>query len=347
MNKLLIDLNCNTNSMIAETGSIIRLAHNNGEPIYVSFDDSVPDNLRNASIQSLDYVFGLVNEINDYYYYEVVDYDAYVSTKSNIRYTMYEETSSTVKSASAFVKRTAFGNYYATNEVNINTSLNGSSANYINYVLTHELLHVFGFEDVYVSGEAKNTTDYYDNTFLNVSDVYINSGMISPNDYKFLLSAYTPKTAFSNYCNLLDSYEELITDYSIKFYDKIASNCLGEKLDTIVNTNIADKLELCPNDNEKYTLTTNGDDYKLVISVDGVLKEFLSGKIMYIDLCESNKTIAVLTDVNSKYLATTGKFSNSETVHTNLILYNQTGNDMESSYYLAKLSGNQIIKSAI
>ena len=147
MNKLLTDLNCNTKSMIAETGSIIRLAHNNGGPIYVSFDDNVPENIRIASIKSLDYIFGLVGEINDYYYYKVVEYDSYVSTKSNIHYVMYDESCSNIKSASAYVKRTAYGEYYATNEVNINENLVNNSANYINYVLTHELLHVFGFED--------------------------------------------------------------------------------------------------------------------------------------------------------------------------------------------------------
>lgn len=342
MNRLLVDLKCDTSSMIAETGSIIRLAHNNGEPIYVSFNDNVPDDMKASCIRSLDYIFGLVGEINPYYYYEVVDFNRNTATKSHITYEMYNEAESNVKSASAYVERISHNTYYTTNHVCINESLINSSSNYTNYVLTHELLHIFGFEDVYVAGAVKNTTDYFDNTFLNVSDIYINSGMISPNDYKFLLSAYTPRQAFANYNQTIADYQILLDNYSIQFFDAVASKSLNSRLDTIISTDIDNSIELLSAGGEKYTVTANGDYYTLSIVVNDSIKESLSGKLKYVELGDESKKVVVLTDINSKYLATTGKFSNSEAVHTNLILYNQIYNN-KTEYRLTKLSGSQLV----
>lgn len=347
MNRLISDLSCDTASMTLGNGNISRLAHNNGEPIYVSFDQCVSEDMKNASIQTLDYIFGLVNNINNLYFYEIVEYDRYVSTKSNIRYTMYDENESDVKNASAYVLRTSYGKFYATNTVYINSSLENRSSNYINYVLTHELLHIFGFEDVYLNGEVKNTNDYFDNTFLNVSDIYINSGLISPNDYKFLLCAYTPRDSYTNYNSVLAEYFDLIDYYSTEFFDTIASKTLSNQINKICDTHIDSEIELSLNTGEKYVLSANGDEYSMSIIINDLEQERLTGKLKYIKIGDDNKTIVVLTNINSKYLGSCGQFCDSEAVHTNLILYNEVTASAQSAYCLSKLTGGQLIKSFI
>ena len=53
--------------------NINRLKHNNGEPIYVSFDEGYPEDYKKIAQDSLDYVFSVIGPINEFYKeYEIV-----------------------------------------------------------------------------------------------------------------------------------------------------------------------------------------------------------------------------------------------------------------------------------
>ena len=228
-------LDCDMSYMMKRDGDFVRMQHNNGEPIYVCFDESYPDDLKEKSKQSLDYVFGIVNKINDKYHYEVVDKEEFekMGNKTKIYYTFGEHITDhgTHQSVAQghLESHAAWYNFVTGNpvclyyELNLNKeqSEKTDDKNLLN-TLNHELLHAFGLGDVYTTKALQTTTKFYGNTFMNSN---IDIDIITPNDLGCLIALYADED-----CDVSKMKQEL-EKYEIKFNKYFAEKC-KEKLVT-------------------------------------------------------------------------------------------------------------------
>ena len=60
-------LDCDTEYLTKKGGKYIRMSHNDGDPIYVTFDNLDKSIERNAT-EALDFTFDVLSSINDNYY---------------------------------------------------------------------------------------------------------------------------------------------------------------------------------------------------------------------------------------------------------------------------------------
>ena len=90
-------LDCDTGYLMKHNDDFVRMKHNDGEPIYICFDEQYPKDLKEKAKQSLDYIFGIVGKINSKYRYEIVDKAKFDSklNKTKIFYT-FGEVSTTI-----------------------------------------------------------------------------------------------------------------------------------------------------------------------------------------------------------------------------------------------------------
>ena len=132
----------------------IRLAHNNGKPIEVAFHPNF-EGLESYAKETLDYLFGIVNSINPMYKYEVVDfksiYDHDIVMQASSEQKPYHGTTS----ISSMISDDGVANIdwgivtiYKENIKSVCKSREEFDK-VIRYVMTHELMHVFGFDDIY------------------------------------------------------------------------------------------------------------------------------------------------------------------------------------------------------
>ena len=153
-----------------------RLAYNEGEPIYVSFSKEFENNemLKDSAIYALDYLFGILNEINPNYYYKLVSNKELQKQKllgkSTITYQMTSLIGENI--GVSFMELNAHDLAYwdfisNSNNIYINRSeikyyddiMKSTKKNYqekkiktLNLMtnwLIHETMHAFGFADVY------------------------------------------------------------------------------------------------------------------------------------------------------------------------------------------------------
>ena len=85
-------LECDTSYILKANNELLRMKHNNGEPIYVYIDEDISDLEKKYIKQSLDKMFGIVGSINNKYHYEIVNKSKYDSqlNKTRIYYTYGE-----------------------------------------------------------------------------------------------------------------------------------------------------------------------------------------------------------------------------------------------------------------
>lgn len=220
-------IGCDMSYMLKEYGNFVRMKHNNGEPIYVCFDDSYSEELKANATEALDYVFGIVGKINKNYHYKVVDKTEFwlKGNKTKI-YCTFGENVSTYKQhttvANAHMEMHSKWYNFATEnpiyfyyELNVNKDkLKGRDKDAVVETFIHELMHGFGSGDVYTNENRRTTTKFYGNTFMNN---IIDFKMLTPNDVGCLISLYTD----GNY-----NTQELtrgLKKYEEKFYTNYAS----------------------------------------------------------------------------------------------------------------------------
>lgn len=212
-----------------------RMEHNNGEPIYVCFDSSIGQEVKDSAIRSLDYLFGIVGSINDNYYYEVVDKTKFddLGDKSKIYYDMGEGSLLRgTANASGFIRSeldiwSMVSTVRVANDFKVTISekfLKTSEIEDIYKTCVHELLHAFGFNDVYYNSLFKNEK-YRGDTFMNTT-LSMNIKDITPNDLKCLIALYAPE--FENLQeqeNAVKNYKEMVAEYENAFYYDFAHSC--------------------------------------------------------------------------------------------------------------------------
>lgn len=181
----------------------ILLRHNGDKPIYVSIEEGFTEEEKSDIIYTLDNIFGLMKDINSHYTYEIVEEDKMPKNMftSTIKYKLL----GSEEKDDSFAKN-YFGNKDLLMNPFIKPTINRSTIVYNRdlieskktdriIVLTHELLHSFGFADVYFSEIGK----YYYNTILKASNVFKEYDkakefpIITPNDYRCLIALYAEK----------------------------------------------------------------------------------------------------------------------------------------------------------
>lgn len=246
-------LDCDTNVMklydYNGKDDVIRLKHNDGEPIYVNFQEGYPEKLENMAKSSLDYVFNIVGGVNDFYQeYEVVDNKTSQKLKKQgknvIEYTLndtdknkqlgigqisgYMDSESDIGGFSHFLTDKPV---IESPEICINSEVfEKRKENLAIRSYTHELLHVFGFGDVYTDKFNKITDKHYGNTFMYTNNEF---ELIMPNDYACIMSAYAKpmesKAELNSYIKKCQTQLESYKDY---FYQELEEYVEQERLKT-------------------------------------------------------------------------------------------------------------------
>lgn len=201
-----------------------RLKHNGDEPIYIEIDNKFSPTQQETIKQALDFIFGLVGDINKNYRYEIVQNinDKQYSNKTKIKFNLEDKVIfnneevdglyTTYLHASKSNKKGIFinhGNVFIEDD-------NAKDLDELYYTTLHETFHLFGVKDVYL----KYTDQRYNNTYINVNTNH-DLKMITPNDYKLLISLYAKdiKTLTDNEKQEYTSQlEEKIEDYTIKYF---------------------------------------------------------------------------------------------------------------------------------
>lgn len=358
------ELNCDLSYMNTRFfNKILVLNHNGDKPIYVSIDNDFTSDEKKDIVFTLDHVFKLVNDINPNYRYELVDENEMPKNifTTTIKYELDKEdnnSSNYLALASSTNKNLLYSQLV---QPAINSSViiydrektENNKANRI-VVFTHELLHVFGFKDVYF--EKINANYYHSllNIINNSKDFYTsdNFAVISPNDYRCLISVYAEKFKNKEEKNkFLENFKIKTKEYDSLYYGiyKEANNLKGLDIyDNIIfkGTYIYTKYEIVIKNNQ-YSFALLDENGNILdkcngeaISVDGVLflknvkleKGFLSnvdGAYTIVDLILSKKqNFTLLSSVNAKFSAT-GLVKNLENMeNTNVYKKNNIENEL-------------------
>ena len=179
-----------------QTKGITRMVHNDSEPIYVNISDNVKQEESLIIEESLDYVFGIVNQINPHYEYKIVEYDEFnaqkILGKTTIEYqegVILSNTLASMNKKENGFEKFSTSDYYSTFKITYDRNLfENLSYDEKLYVFIHELLHAFGLDDIYTYGERKTTDVNHKNTMM--LGYGASGSVLTPNDLKCLLSAY-------------------------------------------------------------------------------------------------------------------------------------------------------------
>lgn len=223
------------------TNELIRLKHNNGEPIYVSINENIKNEKVITNIhKSLDYVESFFKDINDKYKFQIVS-EATANFNKTIGKTVIKyQTSTDMEDATHGINKGTLNKVLLdnllgsakTNVYNIESiiTVNENSINQrlseddLLTVLIHELLHSFGLGDVY-------TGDLDRLTFMNVPYGFF-SQAISPNDLRNLYSAYCENHIKENGeidIARVDEINEKLNAYEKEYFNYISKKIITEK----------------------------------------------------------------------------------------------------------------------
>lgn len=221
------ELDCDTNYISEHSNKFLRLQHNGDEPIYVHIDEQLNETQRQCAINSLDYLFGLVGEINPNYRYKLLSKGEFnkkiLKTRISISLddTKYSETGtkgnidSTINPFSHFTsKRTTYKH-----EIYQSRDYQTDDMSELEYVYGHELFHAFGIKDVYITN---SNSKLQGNTYIK-STVGEKVGILTPNDYKCLISLYADKfDSASEKASDMEKYKEMAYKYEENYYKHLA-----------------------------------------------------------------------------------------------------------------------------
>lgn len=201
-----------------------RLKHNGGEPIYIQIHNGFSSEQKATIQRALDYIFGLVGDINDNYKYVIVDdlNQKEYSNKTKIHFYMQDSVRFNDQEVYGLYKTYLHGFKSKSKGVFINKGdiymekSNASDPDELYNTTLHEIFHLFGVKDVYFSWVGER----YNNTYINVNGNR-NLKMLSPNDYKLLISLYAKNTNEldeSEKQDYINQLEQKIEDYTVKYY---------------------------------------------------------------------------------------------------------------------------------
>ena len=195
-----------------------RLKHNDTQPIYVSISDDFTQAQREEVVKALDYIFGIVGEINDNYRYEIVEKD-FKFAKTSIHFRIkgdgdYEGIHK--QNFNSFMSLLGGHGMMSYNHtISIDPQFLETQQKRTYSVCVHELLHCFGIDDVY---SAKNKP-YVSNTFVNVNVENKGVEMLTPNDMKLLCAMYHKPFANNEERDaFVQQVLEKVDAYSVEFY---------------------------------------------------------------------------------------------------------------------------------
>lgn len=215
-------LDCDMSYVSQVANKYTKMQHNGDEPVYVCFDEKMNKKETTCAQKALDYTFGIVGKINDFYKYQLVDEPTFDSKglKTKIYFTVTDSTNEDDPNATARNITNPFSLITSTEtdfyfKVLKYRKEDEETAEKLEHTYIHELLHVFGFDDVY----KENTLKHMGNTYMK-SGV---NGMITPNDFKCLISLYAPKfESESEEKEAIVHYKQMIEDYETYYYDKLS-----------------------------------------------------------------------------------------------------------------------------
>ena len=323
----------------------IRLAHNEGKPLEIAFHSSFEE-LVPYAIDSLDYLFEIIGNINDNYKYEVVDYVA--DNKHSITFKAGEEHDSYVGTASFSSKGAEDGvhniDYSIIKIYKDNFKDSTKTPEEIEYnlrnTITHEIMHVLGFDDIYIS----KTNEHLGNTLINPISKSANKFAqihLTPDDYNNLLALYAKPS------NDLDAdierYRAMSQAYESEYYENwLISEFESNKhpLETLKKkeTYTFSQKNITSEDSKEIDFVIDVSDNKYIFTVTdkaGNILERITGEVSYLtvnvalgdDEISYSNSVMLIENIESKYLYTNKFYKESieEGAVSSLFLYKNKG----------------------
>ena len=215
--KLAEQLGANTSYVQQKFGRIGRLQHNDDQPIFVSFSDDISYETKEDTIKALDYMFGIMGDINTNYRYEIVDNvdDLKYLNKTTIEFSSknFSQNNGDLHTEGLFEhlpNETSFTGSKGVLFKNVNIYLDNNMDNPY-YIGLHELAHAFGIGDVY-SLDVQNSL-----TNINFKD--FKQPILTPNDYKILWAFYAPEFKSENEMKqYIEKANMYIEEYTKNYY---------------------------------------------------------------------------------------------------------------------------------
>ena len=268
-------LNCDMSYMrFNYSKDIIRMMHNDEEPIYVGISKEMNQEENQLIQESLDYVFGIVGKINDKYKYKIVDSAEFTKQNLTGKTTIYY-----IEGPCDFLDRTPSGLIFRTSNLIEKVGKKENNDYYTDYIIKfdrekakdkeyddklytfiHELLHAFGLDDVYTAGLLKKTDINHKNTIMKSASM---GNIITPNDLKCLLSAYSKDFQGQELDEYIEKCKQVCQSYETFYYENRVERLKSYEKDTIsldgqdVSSVFKGKL-----------ITLEGEEHELEIVVD-------------------------------------------------------------------------------
>lgn len=205
-----------------------RLRHNNGEAIYISLEkNSFSENQTQTIVSAVDYIFKLIGDINENYHYQLVEdvNNVEYCGKSSITFSTgaLKNANGCAVRENSFFSFGSKGNFNQNCKIMYDKNFLKNNEKRLYYTTLHELLHVFGLEDVYSDAVR------YLNTYMNVN-TNESLTMITPNDYKILVACYAKNfSRFDEKQDYINLLLEKVEKYSSEYYQYYSHQQLENK----------------------------------------------------------------------------------------------------------------------
>ena len=182
---------------------------------------------KEAIKKTLDHVFGVVNQINPNYFYEIIPLEE-ANKKAILGNTVIKYQSiNDPELTPGFINRKDIATAHITQKplysvFCINANLNKvNTSNALQSTYLHELLHAFGFDDTYETPE-KYLSRYYGTSAMSDGDRDI---YMHPNDIKILISLYSEKLSNNTFDQYIEKSNNFLNQYQEFYYNYVAEKC--------------------------------------------------------------------------------------------------------------------------
>ena len=304
------ELGADTTSITSNsTKQPIRMEHNGGEPIYVSVSDDFSEKEREYIDWSLDYVFDAAESINPNYTYKVVDdieleYQKLLG-KTTISYEVGEGLKmieGSDKKSQGWILRnkstlgSAFNkNLYKEHKIVYDREQHQESTeNDKKYTFLHELLHAFGFDDVYVHlGHEDHIDRYCANTIMMSDDKAASLNCLTVNDYKNFIALLAPKMTDEKLGEFIEKQKQNVERYGQEFYKFYVALCetktemdssLDDNKNYFLTATRTQVLEDGSQRKETHNVQIKDGKYKFAITdAEGYVVDQAEGDVVFVD----------------------------------------------------------------
>lgn len=300
-------------SLTNKQGQYGIMHHNNDEPIYVAISDEIENSrYKDFVVEKLNYVFGIVSDINPLYNYKIVSKEEFAKQKLLSKSTI-EFKNIDFSSVKKFSKLDPNG----LNERNFNFldlfSVNGTvgdqkiyldlekyadmSEHEVKYVILHELCHaVFGFNDVYKnvkSGGYQSIVSDGKHDFSTIMETFNREegllNLITPDDYDRILAVFSPKMEKdTDRAEFIAKLEKKSSAYKQFYYNKLDEFLLKDLEKESANnaenvSRLIDTTSFAGEDGKefKYDVKIDGDKYTFDIYQNGELTDSATGEVVH------------------------------------------------------------------